>query len=243
MQCKNIIIISEDNAWFDQEITDVIDELKLRYEATTSVTTYEFDGVTLSKKDGTGRPVQSADTGVYMIARGTAKEGFKLPLDNPAKAEAFADALLSLADLQFRIRKLCCLACCGVKTRSHSPIKVPQIKVPKSSEEMKQHIWVQHVCQAISKKDNKAPRKLEGLMVSGYSTAVFAPKGLGGKKTQDKEGTTRMRPQIKAEGTELQNYAKRKTIFVWKGGNWAFGKLSDYSDKAEWKSTLAGAEL
>jgi hypothetical protein len=41
----------------------------------------------------------------------------------------------------------------------------------------------------------------------------------------------------------LPVYAQNKIVYVFKNGDWAFGKLSEYTDRAEWKATLSGAGL
>jgi hypothetical protein len=41
----------------------------------------------------------------------------------------------------------------------------------------------------------------------------------------------------------LPAYANNKIVYVFKNGDWAFGKLSDYTDRDEWKAALSSAGL
>jgi hypothetical protein len=49
-----------------------------------------------------------------------------------------------------------------------------------------------------------------------------------------------MRPKDLGKQKSLTKYAARKIVFVYEKGNWRMGKLSEYTDKAEWKSALSG---
>ena len=248
MDCANIIIITKDGLEKDDEEAQVRDWLKDEVYSGRSVTVFECKMTNeFVKVSGTGIPVSGTGstpnaTGIYVIGHGFTT-GFHRPLNTPAAAEAFAKTLLSWVEQKFRIRKLCMIICCGIAKQSR---KTPQpVPAPGQSPTGTQ-IFVQQICQAISIKDTN--RKLDGLMVAGYSKGVYATKDLENPdnptiRTKESGYYHRpMRPKLKDASVdwkkELKSYATNKLVFVWNNGEWKLGKLSDYTDNADYKAKL-----
>jgi hypothetical protein len=254
MQCANIIIVTQDGLNDDEEAAQVRDLLKLRYRD-RSVTVFEFKkgNNNIVNVSGTGTPKEDeADTGIYVIVHGTALTGFWSPLNTQEAAEAFATTLLSWVTVKFRIKKLCLIVCSGVaKDGAGNVLPVPPPAPGKLPTVTK--IFVQQICQAISKIDTN--RTLNGLMVAGYSEGVYVTKDP--KKADHPVKTTqyeppplddfpefnlkhRMRPMLDAKKlpTKLTTYASHKRVFVWDNGQWKLGKLSDYTDSQKYREKL-----
>jgi len=85
-------------------------------------------------------------------------------------------------------------------------------------------------------------------MVAGYSKGVYATKDLENPdnptiRTKESGYYHRpMRPKLKDASVdwkkELKSYATNKLVFVWNNGEWKLGKLSDYTDNADYKAKL-----
>jgi hypothetical protein len=199
MQCKNIIIIAATPLDVgDDEARYAIESLKKRYEGTRSVSVYKFEvpGPKLVLLDGKDQPIldqnSSPDTGVYVIAHGNRDNGFSLhnsrPLHNKAGAEALVTELLALRNKNFAIRKLCFLACSAVQLKKKENNRWGKPLLPK--EAMGEHIFVQQMCQAISEIDTH--RKLDNLMVAGYTSTVYVSKTDASKTFDKLSGTLKI---------------------------------------------------
>jgi hypothetical protein len=246
MNCRSIIIFEDAEDLFDEEVGKVTQSLKVTY-ADRHVTTFRFDpskgDKAFEKLSGEESPAEGyEDAGAYVIAHGGGGR-FMGPLgDNAIGTQQLAAKLVWLANQGFRMKKLCFITCSAVAMIEGG--KKPQ-PVP---EELKPGvISVQTFCRVISTTDTSG--KLNGLMVAGYDEGVFLtadPNHRHPIKTREGGNIKqRMRPKLDAKGlpSKLQTYANHKIVFVLENGRWRFGKLSEYSDRAEWKAALQKREL
>jgi hypothetical protein len=287
MKCANIFIVTFED---DPEVNAAKDSLKKRYSGRNVkeiVLSYQDNKVPcfLLPKEPESQPASGDkdiyDTGIYVIAHGTSGRGFSRDVLEPATRTAFVNWLLSLRDRKFRIRKLSFLPCCGVRVcppemtrlwehEDEATLTYRTYTVLGAILQKEGGIFVQHMCQAISNLDTSL--KLDGLMVAGYTSAVYVTES-GSKRSSTRSGARyQMRPTLPVEPTEptkakdgtefgklkgqyekdklkynkdmegLQTYAENKIVYVLKRGGWAFGKLSDYTDRDEWKTALSIVE-
>ncbi len=237
MNCKSIFIFEDAEDLFDEEVGRVTQSLIATY-AERRVTKFQFaEDMALVKLSGEERPAENyEDAGAYVIAHGGGGK-FIGPIGKtgPIGTQQLATKLVWLAEQGFRIRKLCFITCSGVAMFDK---KTPQ-PVPQNSQEV---VTVQAFCQAISAAD--AAGKLNGLMVAGYVAGVFLmadPNHTHAIKTREgNKLEQRMRPKLDTQAlpSKLKSYSSHKIIFVLENGTWRLGKLSEYSDRAEWKAAL-----
>jgi hypothetical protein len=245
MICPSIIIFEEYDDTFDEaeKIRKSLEEITY---ADRRVTTFLFDpnkgDNAFVKTKGDDKPKEGhEDAGIYVIAHG-AEGSFNNALISLAAAERLAAKLLWLVDRGFKIKKLSFITCSGVEMTGdeENPQPVPE-------DLGKGNISVQKMCRVISTADNS--QKLNGLMVAGYHKGAYLtddPSHRHPIKTRQGGNIEhRIRPKL-MDGekptpklpSKLKTYAKHKIIFVLQDGKWRFGKLSEYSDRAEWKDAL-----
>ena len=218
----------------------------------------------IDPKDTTER---SRDTGVYALFHGAeggiifgdALTGVKVAARG--KADQLAMAILEFCKQGFHIRKICFVTCLGIQKDGKSPAGLPEKVLPGAK-----NLFVQHMCRRLTDiaQEGKCIKLLNGMMVAGYTTAVYLldpskatdPGKMKGRrpgaktwqnipKTDMGNPAFAMHPTVELDKSsnkpkDFKGYKERKCVFICDAaGKWRLGGLWEYTDKAEWMEALA----
>ena len=174
-------------------------------------------------------------------------------------------AILEFCKQGFHIRKICFVTCLGIEKLDKTPVGVPDKVTPGAK-----NLFVQHMCRRLTDiaQQGKCIKLLDGMMVAGYTTAVYLldpskatdPGKMTGRrpgaktwqnipKTDMGNPAFAMHPTVKLDESsnkpkDFKGYKERKCVFICDAdGKWRLGGLWEYTDKAEWMEALGKPKL